>query len=63
MESWYTAAMLDGFDPTTIQDESLRMIVRFLMNQIEDLTVKTQQQAEEIRRLRDDNNRLKGEQG
>jgi len=55
--------MLDGFDPTTIQDESLRMIVRFLMNQIEDLTVKTQQQAEEIRRLRDENNRLKGEQG
>jgi len=55
--------MLDGFDLATIQDESLRAIVRFLMNQVEDLAAKVQHHAEEIQRLRDENNRLKGEQG
>ena len=55
--------MLDGFDLTTIHDESLRTIVRFLMNQVEDLAAKVRHQADEIQRLRDENNRLKGEHG
>ncbi|GAA5531547.1 hypothetical protein Hgul01_05372 [Herpetosiphon gulosus] len=55
--------MLDGFDLTTIHDESLRTIVRFLMNQAEDLAAKVRHQADEIQRLRDENNRLKGEHG
>jgi hypothetical protein len=55
--------MLENFDPTTIQDETLRQVVIFLMNQVESLHAKVQEQAEEIQRLRDENNRLKGEQG
>jgi hypothetical protein len=55
--------MLDGFDPSTIQDESVLTIVRFLMNQIEDLAAKVKEQAAEIQRLRDENNHLRGEQG
>jgi hypothetical protein len=55
--------MLEGFDPNTIEDESLRQVVIFLMNQVEILSTKVAEQAEEIQRLRDENNRLKGEQG
>jgi regulator of replication initiation timing len=55
--------MLENFDPTTIQDETLRQVVIFLMNQVESLHAKVQEQAEEIQRLRNENNRLKGEQG
>ncbi len=55
--------MLDGFDPSTIQDPALRQVVQTLMNQLEELYAKVQAQAEEIQRLRDENNRLKGEQG
>ena len=55
--------MLEGFDPNTIEDESLRQVVIFLMNQVEILSAKVAEQAEEIQRLRDENNRLKGEQG
>lgn len=33
------------------------------MNLVENLHAKVQEQAEEIQRLRDENNRLKGEQG
>ena len=55
--------MLENFDPTTIQDEALRQVVIFLMNQVESLHAQVQEQAEEIQQLRDENNRLKGEQG
>jgi hypothetical protein len=55
--------MLEDFDPTTIEDESLRQVVISLMNLVEHLSTKVAQQAEEIQRLRDENNRLKGEQG
>ncbi len=55
--------MLEDFDPTTIQDEALRQVVISLMNLVETLHAKVQEQAEEIQRLRDENNRLKGEQG
>src|SRR5258708_7805621 len=55
--------MIEDFDPTTIEDEHLRQVVVSLMNLVEQLSVKVAQQAEEIQRLRDENNRLKGEQG
>lgn len=54
--------MLEDLDPTTIEDESLRQVIIALMNQVEQLSAKVAQQAEEIQRLRDENNRLKGEQ-
>jgi hypothetical protein len=55
--------MIENFDPNTIEDESLRHVFTTLMNLVENLTAKVQEQAEEIQRLRDENNRLKGEQG
>lgn len=55
--------MLDGFDPSTIQDPALRQVVQALMNHLEQLAAKVRAQADEIQRLRDENNRLKGEQG
>jgi Transposase IS66 family len=55
--------MIEDFDPTTIEDEQLRQVVLSLMNLVEQLSTKVAQQAEEIQRLRDENNRLKGEQG
>ncbi len=55
--------MPDNFDPNLIQDLTLRQVVLFLMNQVEELSAKLKIQAEEIQRLRDENNRLKGEQG
>ena len=55
--------MLDGCDPSTIPDPALRQLVQALMNQLEELYAKVQAQADEIQRLRDENNHLKGEQG
>jgi Transposase IS66 family len=55
--------MRENIDPTTIEDEGLRQVVISLMNLVEELSMKVTQQAEEIQRLRDENNRLKGEQG
>src|SRR2546425_226193 len=55
--------MVEDFDPTTIEDEGLRQVFISLMNLVEHLSVKVTEQAEEIQRLRDENNRLKGEQG
>jgi predicted nuclease with TOPRIM domain len=55
--------MLENFDPHTIQDKALRQVFIDLMNLVENLYAKVQEQAEEIQRLRDENNRLKGEQG
>jgi hypothetical protein len=55
--------MIENFDPNTIEDENLRHVVITLMNLVENLTAKVQEQAEEIQRLRNENHRLKGEQG
>jgi Transposase IS66 family len=55
--------MVEDFDPTTIEDDRLRQVFISLMNLVEQLSVKVAQQAAEIQRLRDENNRLKGEQG
>jgi hypothetical protein len=59
----YTRGMLEDFDPTPIEDEGLRQVFITLMNLVESLSAKVSEQAEEIQRLRDENNRLKGEQG
>ena len=55
--------MAESIDPSTIQDVALRQLVQSLMNQVEELAAKVWGQADEIQRLRDENNRLKGEQG
>jgi len=55
--------MLEGFDPKAIENESLRQVVIYLMNQVEILSAKVAELSEENQRLRDENNRLKGEQG
>jgi regulator of replication initiation timing len=55
--------MVENFDPNTIEDENLRQVFITLMNLVETLSAKVKEQAEEIQRLRDENNRLKGEQG
>ncbi len=55
--------MVENFDPTSIEDEGLRQVFITLMNLVETLSAKVTEQAEEIQRLRDEVNRLKGEQG
>jgi regulator of replication initiation timing len=59
----YTETMLEEFDPTPIEDENLCQVFMKLMNLVETLSAKVKEQAEEIQRLRDENQRLKGEQG
>jgi len=54
--------MPDQFDPNLIVDPTLRQVVSYLMNQVEELETKVKTQTKEIQRLRDENNRLKGEQ-
>lgn len=58
-----TKPVLEGFDPTTIDDPALREVVQTLMNQVEALHEQNRIQAAEIQRLRDEIARLKGEQG
>jgi hypothetical protein len=56
--------MLEDFDPQHIQDlEGARQAIARLLNLIEDLTADWREAQAEIQRLRDENNRLKGEQG
>ena len=56
--------MLENFDPNAIQDlESARQALVHLLNLIEDLTADLRTAQAEMQRLRDENNRLKGEQG
>ncbi|MBI4674109.1 MAG: transposase [Chloroflexi bacterium] len=56
--------MLENFDPKSIQDlESARQAIIHLLNLIEDLTADLREAQAESQRLRDENNRLKGEQG
>jgi Transposase IS66 family len=59
----YTRGMVEDFDPTTIEDERLRQVFITLMNLVESLSAKVTEQADEIQGLRDEVNRLKGEQG
>jgi hypothetical protein len=55
--------MLEEFDPKSIEDEGLRQIFIVLINLVENLQAKLAEKDEEIQRLRDEVNRLKGEQG
>lgn len=55
--------MLQQLDPNTIKDEEARRIVAELLNLVEQLQADNCGLREEIQRLRDENNRLKGEQG
>jgi hypothetical protein len=55
--------MLVNFDPTSIADEALRAIVLLLMNEVERVSAENAALKEEVHRLRDENRRLKGEQG
>lgn len=55
--------MLENFDPNTIQDEAVRQVVIYLLNQLANRDAIIQEQAEELQRQRDEINRLKGEQG
>ena len=41
--------MVEDFDPTSIEDEGLRQVFITLMNLVESLSAKVQEQAEEIR--------------
>jgi hypothetical protein len=50
-------------DPASITDEPLRAAVVALLNLVETLATDLREARAEIQRLRDENNRLKGEQG
>ena len=55
--------MFDNLDLISIQDENTRELVGRLLNLVEKLTADLRDAQAEIQRLRDENNRLKGEQG
>lgn len=55
--------MFDNLDLNAIQDEAARELIRRLLNLIEQLTVDLREAQAENQRLRDELNRLKGEQG
>src|SRR5665648_483449 len=55
--------MLDKLDLNAIQDENARELIRQLLNLVEKLSADLRDAQVEIQRLRDENNRLKGEQG
>jgi hypothetical protein len=59
----YTRGMLENFDPNTIEDETARKVVLYLMNLVENQHITIQEQAEEIQRLRDEVNRRKRRTG
>ena len=54
---------LPDLDPASIPDERLRAAVVALLNLVETLTADLREARAEIQRLRNENNRLKGEQG
>ena len=55
--------MLDDLDLSSITDERTRTLIVRLLNLIDDLSSDLRDAQVEIQRLRDENNRLKGEQG
>ena len=55
--------MLDNLDLNAIQDENARELIRRLLNLIEQLSADLRAAQAENQGLRDENNRLKGEQG
>jgi len=55
--------MLEKIDLSGIQEENARQLIVRLLNLIEDLSADLRDAQAETQRLRDENNRLKGEQG
>jgi hypothetical protein len=55
--------MFENLDLSKIQDENARELIRQLLNLVEKLTADLRDAQAEIQRLRDEVNRLKGEQG
>ena len=55
--------MLENIDLNQIQDENARELVARLLNLVEKLSLDLRDAQSEIQRLRDEVNRLKGEQG
>src|SRR6266571_5287350 len=55
--------MEEDFDPKSIEDEGLRQVVLYLMNQVENLSAQVVQLTAENQQLCDEIKRLKGEQG
>lgn len=55
--------MVEQINPNTIEDEQVRQVVITLMNLVESLSAQVAAQAQAIQQLRDENQRLKGEQG
>jgi len=55
--------MIEEFDPNTIEDERVRQVVIELMNLVESLSGKLSERDAVIQQLRDELNRIKGEQG
>jgi len=55
--------MLEDLDLSGIDEEKARTLVKMLLNQIEELSASLREARVEIQELRDENNRLKGEQG
>ena len=55
--------MFDNLDLNAIQDENARELIRRLLNLIEELSADLRDAQAENQRLRDEVNRLKGEQG
>ncbi|MCX6055163.1 MAG: hypothetical protein NTZ74_09670, partial [Chloroflexi bacterium] len=55
--------ILDNLDLNAIQDENARELIGQLLNLVEKLSVDLRDSQVEIQRLRDEVNRLKGEQG
>ena len=56
-------ALLQKIEPKEIADEQMRQTVEILLNLIEQLNSKVIELEAETQKLRDENNRLKGEQG
>ena len=57
------SALLQTIDPKEIADEQMRQTVELMLNLIEQLNSKVIELEAETQKLRDENNRLKGEQG
>jgi hypothetical protein len=55
--------MLEDIDLDSIQDENARQLIVRLLNLIEAVTTDLRDAQAENQRLRDESNRLKGEQG
>ncbi len=55
--------MFENLELSAIQEENARKLVKILLNQVEALSASLRDARVEIQQLRDENNRLKGEQG